>query len=416
MIVAVAVCLAIARSYPRVRLFVPPFLFVLLGAQPLLAMSVEYRSFMLVISANAVMLVCFYAMFTVDRRLERRDLPLVACLLLATICSFNTHYVASLVGGLLAAAFIALFWFTGRPQWSLTVLATSAFAGAILVVWFVLQHHVVASTAATYWAHTSTKNALSIEVRFLAMMAVANVVVAILALGRLGKDRHPDGMNADTRRFALTCVIVIVVACAGLLILNHARPFMQTRYLSALIPIAAGALAAVVADRPMRGSTVWMAFAATISSLLLNTLFGIPASMGWDISAAVVAGVVRQCPSTVVHARPYWQVNPTQTQQLGSESAIIDFGYAREAALHGFTVEPRDSVRLSRSCPTIVWLAHVPTLAAIDVLHRAGLPMNREQIARARTIPLSFQQLVIIPPDVSRSQPSPVDRVAKVVR
>jgi len=118
--------------------------------------------------------------------------------------------------------------------------------------------------------------------------------------------------------------------------------------------VALGLAAACERLRGLAGVALLLAVCALSLVSLWRNAGAIAGQNGWDAAARVIARQVARCPETAVHVDPRWN-RYLASLQPADNARVVAFAYRHVAARHGFSVEPPQSRRMPRDCPTLFW-------------------------------------------------------------
>ena len=259
------------------------------------------------------------------------------------------------------------------------------FAGMPVVAWWTIEHRLATQVAHTFWATTTPLQARWDIERFVQSTILANIYIAALgAVAVVIKLRDRDVLDPSLR-FGVICGASCMLALAVLFVMNLHTPFIQPRYFSALIPVAAGGFAAFAALAPSRPISIAVATivgAVTISVNAQSTT----KSSGWEQSALVAKAAGAGCADTVVHARAFYDVGTSAFHALPGESQVTRAGYERAATAVGLSIAPANGHRVSARCPTIIWIEHQPPvgITPAGLARQAGLSVDPAAAIAAR--------------------------------
>lgn len=383
LVAAFAAIAWLAWSDSRVRHFAVVLALLLLGTTHMFDAMIEHRGYMTQLAADAVLVTGLFAVTIRSDDYAAGDFRLLLLLGLALLVAFNLHYFSAFITGAIVAVFIASWWLQRKRRWAIRLMAVAILAGLPLVAAYLVERSVLESTATNFWVTTTTGAGVQNIMQLIGSARYLNVVVlGAVAWGLYGKEFRQDG-GAQTAAFALTAAAAILVTATALLLANAVRPFIVPRYLVAMAPFSAAILAAMSAEVILRYR--WVTALAIVASIMaMTSAFGKQAGvMQWTTTAGPVAEIARHCPSTVVHALPRWIIRDNP-QVLANEDAVVRFGYAHVAAQSGFAIE--DGNRVSRDCPTLLWMEQHNPIPAADAARWANLPVTPDQIAHARVI------------------------------
>lgn len=400
--IPIVLALAMINGTTRGRSFYFYAVCIALGSMLTLSMLIEFRSNLLSISMIFCLVIMFYA---ADSETEIRAVPKLHVMLLiqlALFTSFSIHYISSIATGMLVASFILYWALSGRQRWSLYLTLMAIIGGMPVVGWWVMEHQLTTQVSQTFWATTSPVEAKWDIERFVEGLLVANAFVSLIAGVAAINAIITRSVQSRSFMFGVTCSLALLLALLSFYILNIWVPFLQPRYLSALLPIGAGAIAAFASLPTMR---LWMAVVATMISTITVTAnaMTLKKRSGWNVSAAVAKAAAKNCASTAVHARSFYDMEDTLFKGLPGEAAVNRFGYERAARLAKLPIEPARGSRVPSLCPTILWVEHqVPAKAtAAQLALRARLNVTNAAASHAKIWRSSGAIVIAYPPGFS---------------
>lgn len=408
-ILAVAAMIWLARPDRRVRNFVIIVTLLVLGTVRAFDSMIEYRSYFTQLCASLVLAAALFRISVGDEDHQRGDTGVLLVLAAALLVSFNLHYIAAFIAGMVVAIFICALWLTGKRRWAVRILIVAIAAGVPLVIAYLVERGLLQYAAKTFWTTTTTRQAVREIKRVILSGFPLNgiaVAVALWAVVDLVRGRREALPVRGACLFAVTLALALAMTIAALLVVNSVRPFIIPRYLTPMAPFVAAVLAALSAELLLRhrwllGVSVLAACAAIFSAFRTQ----LPIRQ-WDATAQTVADAVRRCPSTLVHARPRWIIegdDPPQTV-IANEVDVVRFGYHLVAGQHGFTLEPEAGRRVSADCPTLLWIEQHFAAPPDKLAVWADLPLSEGQIARAQVIKGETGFVVVYPPAASVQQ------------
>lgn len=378
------------RQSPLCRSWGPIYLVALAGLGLAVQTMAELRSGFLVL-ASASLLVAALATVanpTTSPASKRGWFLLGAAMLVA----FNTHFIATVIGGCLAACFGA--WALAHRNYHkfgwlalCTVMASIPF-----LLTTALQLGTIEQNTRSFWIPAGFDAGRWVIQAFVQDLAMGNVALSLLAIVGVAKLAW-EAVSQRRLQADMQLVLVIgtgmLLAIAVVLSLHMLRPVVVGRYLVALGPGAALILAigATTALSMLNGLLRLAAMAAVLMVMclsLFHDVSDVQSKPSWAGTARRIAGVVAACPDTAVHPALRWNVY-TMNLPPAANRIVVPMAYRQMATRFGFTVEGADSRRTSTTCPDIFWVEHVSgqdvdESRIADELRREGYSLRRTQL------------------------------------
>jgi len=353
-------------------------------------------------------LACLLAVVTSGRDYERRDRWLALLLAASIFVSLNLHYLLSLQSALALVCFMAEEWLAGRRRWAVRIFAMTALGSLTLVIAAVVQLPLLSHMAETYWAQTTTLQAVSIIGFAFVLIWGANLaaLAALAVAARRGSQWQQELDQSGARRFAITSAVALAVCVAAMLLFNVVRPVIIRQYMAPIFPLGEVALAAMIVPAVQRHR--WLLALILLNALVLAGGYSWRRSrvQDWNDNAAWIGAQVRQCPGTRVLAVPFWTVGARpESSLLHNEVEVASFGYRQLGERYGFPLEVRGAaarpVTPAARCPTIVWVEHYypPGPGAVKLAQIAKLNVSAAAVQGA-TIRNSASGFAVLYPAV----------------
>ena len=353
--------------------FILLLIVMLLASREMIAAMADHRAYATQLSGNAVLATALAAIATARDDYARTDRGLLASTALTMLLCFNLHFIGALISGAVVGVVGIMLSVSGRRGWGLRLLGTALLAAVPSAIACVVQRRLLVDTATHFWATTSNGHARKLLSRAATTAAWCNPLATGAGLWTLFRGDRADTM----RRFAAILFVACVLTGLALYVANTVRPFLVTRYLTALQPFLLAILAALAAGTILSHRASWWGTIAVATGTLSYGATVTPAQRNWTDTAAHIARQVAACPETVVHARGHW-IAVDHPHLMTNEAAIVRFGYERLARAYGFAIEPLGSTRRSSRCPTLLWVEHLPgrSVDARSLVQAAGLPAS----------------------------------------
>ncbi|PKB19443.1 hypothetical protein B0I00_1677 [Novosphingobium kunmingense] len=338
------------------------FLLVIAANPATLEYGTELRSYLVSLIVSAVVILALTVGWLTGTLDRAQRIVLAAGLL----TGFNVHILTSVILGAATLPFIAAAWFTGRRQLALAILWPALIAGAIFVGICLIQIPLWWANTTVFWIPKDFSGVRwSIELCIEAAIT-ANPVALVAAIGGgalLCADAAIRRTISPELAAALLLGLGIVLASALLAALQLVRPMVIERYLAALIAPAAMTLALgfseLVRRVGRRGGVLILAatLAATGWALVRNTELAIERH-SWLWASSLAARVQRHCADTPIHIDPpYWNAYSLSLPPRDNHM-VMKRSYALVAGRLGLRLEPSQSRRIARDCPTLFWAEH----------------------------------------------------------
>lgn len=284
----------------------------------------------------------------------------------ALAVAFATHLAATILTGGVAIAFVAARLV--RRDWggAIRLALLCALASLPLLISLALQLGRIEANTRVFWIPaglTAARWAIQQQVEMNLTANLALTACGPIGLGLLTLSRH-DAVERARWNTAVILLAGLAFGTGVLLALHVWRPIVINRYLVAMGPPALLVLAIgaqVLLERlrfaPARSALVAAMAASAIWSISTTWRHALvePSFMG---TGRAIAGLVRQCPATVVHADMLWN-EPVMALPPPDNRAVMPMAYAMTARALRFPLEPAGSRRLSKTCPTVFWTEHV---------------------------------------------------------
>jgi hypothetical protein len=316
----------------------------------------------------------------------RRDLDVVAIVVLATFASIGIHYIGALFGGLLAAAVAVCAFARGLRRWAVLVLAATVLSSLFVLACIAVQ--------APSWIDLTDLAALGVLASLAATPLLLNPVPLIGLWPGRGQGRE-KGRDAAQTWFVAMIGIVLVVGVAIVLAVHAVQPVVVDRYLFA-VPVLVCALLAVPAARLARDRWLFglLALVAVVAAARPMIESGIRPL--WRENARAIGAIVAGCPTTRVYAGSGWALGPAaETRMARREDPVFERAYRSLAARWGFPVHfigQNGSAHATPGvCPVLLWYEHTPHEAendlpwAIEAARFSGLEGARLSVTRSAT-------------------------------
>lgn len=393
-------CLALWLLYRRnaaFRKMALPYLLGLASFPPAIYYASELRSNFLVLASSAVAVAALSSLARPNH--TAATWRGFAFLVVALAVGFSVHLTASVILGALGVAFgVALI--CARDWRGVRVLLI---AGIIAILPFALstgaQFSAMEANTRSFWIPAGFTAARWSVQKFVEEALFANWVLTIIGVGGLGwlawrdlRQRQVSAMGG----LALTLCGGMALAIVVLLALHMWRPLVIDRYLIGLAPpmamlLAVGVLAlidALKATTLPRGLAplMWCALVLGTFGAIYNNLNTTVSQPSWDGTARTIAGMVRRCPGTVVHADQSWNQSLIDAPPVENRT-VVPFAYRWAARRHGIVVEPQASRVMATDCPTLFWSEHVAAFkpddrAVADHLRARGFAVTNGHLHR----------------------------------
>jgi hypothetical protein len=355
----------------------------------------EFRSYFAQICCMAVIIIAAHAIFMREGDLRRSDRRRLLLLSVAIVWLLNLHYVAAALSGLVIGTLAVAFALTKRRRWAIATAAAGLVGVALLACSYLAQRQTLSATAASFWNSISPLGAIELILGMIALGVAANVTALVAAAIALRRPAEPT-----ERQFLVWIAAVLLAAAVGAFIFNALRPVLVGRYISILIPVAIAPAAALAAPVVIRRKSLQAVVLLNAAVLALASSYKVGKLGDWDSGARFIADQSARCPSTVVHAVPHWQLEPsTHPVVEPNERLMNQRAYERLARRYGFRLEPLGSSRMSADCPTLVWAGHyyrnLPSPAFVAT--RTGLSPDPQSLAHGRALIIDDNVLMIYP-------------------
>lgn len=405
-LVGLALVLIVRR---RRDLALPIMLAALLGlTNPIgFDFAVLLRAYFGQVCAWFLCLACLLAIGTGDRDYERGDRGLALVLAAAIFVSLNLHYLLSLQSGLSLGCFIVAEWLAGRRGWAVRIFAMTALSSVTLIGTAMIQLRLLSHMAATYWAQTTTVQALGITGFALMLIWGANLA-ALVALAVTGGRRAqwgPTLRDSGAARFAVVSAIAILVCLAAMLLFNVVRPVIIRQYMAPVFPLGEVALAVLIAPAVQRYRWLFALILANALLIAAGYSWRRAKVQDWNTNAAFIGAQVRACSGTHVLSIPFWTMRgQSESSLLHNEVEVAHFGFRQLGDRYGFKPEFRirnaEATLPAERCPTIVWSEHYypPGPSAAEVARIAGLMVSSASVQAAVVHNSSSGFAVVYPP------------------
>jgi len=349
----------------------------------------ELRNYFITYSASIALSLVWLVMVRSIARGEGWDARVVVGWFVCLIIFVNSHYFATLLGGVMTLSVVAVA--VTRRHWrdAALVVAWSLLAALPALGVAIAQAFNDGADLMT-WIGTGRAQAVFLMLDFAWLAAGTNFVALACAITSvLFLLERADAWREihDEILLALT-----VAAYFALLLLIHvALPIIEARYL-----IAAGGPIAVLVARlatkpqaPAWGAAAICAFAILVQA---RTLYVGEAGRegwsnwreGWGASASAVADTVASCPGTEVYINPAFNVSADNPMLIAARRQ----GQLYYAARFDFSTEEvsaGDALPPAGTCPKVIWLEHIQPprgdpgrmVSAKEVLAEMGIEVSR---------------------------------------
>lgn len=321
---------------------------------------------------------------------HRGSRPAMPCLLLAL--AFTTHLVTTVIVMAMVAVMLLRLVLEREWQPARRLAMATALALVPLAASMAVQLPTIIGNTRSFWIPTGLNGARWAIESELIDAVTCNPVLALAALaGLVLLLLRPDARSRATFIDLATLGAGLVLALAVLVAVHLHRPLVINRYLVAIDPIVALILA-LGAENLTRRLTDRAAVPID-AAMLIATALAIHANCrttvqqwSWTGTARTIAGLIHDCPTTVVHPDLYWNSEPLGMPPRDN-LAVVPFSYAYMARQSGFALAPVGSHTMSRACPTLFWSDHAaafhPSAATvIRELRQAGYPVTSGRMIR----------------------------------
>jgi hypothetical protein len=383
--------LALARRAPQWRVTLALFAIGAMACLDAVFYGAELRSNFLAYVAAVLATAGLVTMESPSSAVPSRAGGFWLWAILAT--AFNTHLVATILTGSIAIAFVGGHLLNRDWRRAGRLVAICALATLPLIVTLAIQIPLIMANTQVFWIPaglTAARWAMQWEIELTLKADVALTLAGLVGTGILAwRNRHALLANPGLR-LILLLALGECLGMAVLLGLHMWRPIIIARYLVAMAPPILMALAIganALCDRlGRRGQIALFILVALVAagSIHGNWKYTIVAPT-WNRSARAIAGIVGNCPGTVVHADLHWNA-PVMDLPPADNRQVVPMAYMRTARTFGFNLEPENSRRMSTSCPTVFWVEHhsdaVPAAAVMASLRDRGFAIGSGELRR----------------------------------
>lgn len=389
--VAVAGILMLGRVDSRLRAVSWYYLTALAGLFATLDRIDQLRSYFLSLALTALVLPLL-AMVIVRGRTHGGSLVVLGAVL---ALAESVHLVSSvIVAGLAGAAVLGTAWLHGRNTaarlvlvvvLSLVPLASSL---ALQLPTMLANTHAFwlpAGWSAARWAIENETLETLLSNRPLLLASLAGT--AILFVGAVRGDRQ----DRESLVLIATTLGGLVLALAVLVPAHLHKPLIINRYLIAIHPVLAFALAVSASALTRRlpalaGIVIDVVILIAALLALHDNLERTLARPSWNGTASAISALVRACPTTLIHVDTGPNA-PTLDLPPRDNREVLPFAYDLVAREHGFALAAPGSRTMARDCPTVFWTEHVagqhPTATTlITALRAQGYPITDARVRR----------------------------------
>jgi hypothetical protein len=388
---AVVMFVRMARLDPWFRRLVWYDALALAAVFPALDRIDQLRSYFLSFVLTALILPLLLR--ELHRPTVRRQKPVALGLLLMLGCS--VHLITTVIVASLVAAGFARLVLVRRWRDAATLALTSALALIPFAGIMAMQLPTMMANTRTFWIPPGINGARwAIEAELLGAVT-CNPVLSLVALAGLGlllvKTWRRDATSRDRLIDIATLGAGLGLALVVLVAAHVYRPLLITRYLVAVDPVIALALAICaesltrrlpVRQTMMIDAIMLIATALAIQANLAATL----RQWSWNGTAHTIATLVQSCPDTLVYPDLHWNAEPLSLPPRENRE-VVPFAYDTMAHRFGFALAPAGSHTLSKTCPTVFWSDHAAAFhpSATDVIRElrvAGYPVTSGRMVR----------------------------------
>lgn len=394
--------LKLRRRYSAHAGFVLLLGILILSHPHAMAYFAEHRAYFAILAGASLLAAVFGLIALREQDYARSDRILLLLASAGMLTVFSLHYIVAFEVGLISGVFIAAFWLSGLRRWAIA-LALAGFVAALPILGaFLAQHQVLSEVAGTGWIHASIFKVLFFV---LLMVATTLAVASVAAVGMLRNLRAKAGRSEGY--FARVSLIALSVSIATILIANSWQSMIVERYLIAYVPFILAPVAALSA-RAIADDRVLLWGVGVFAAVLIAYLGWSTAREGrWYRTARMIVAARDACPSTTVHAIPFWLVRDRPFSIGPNEPEVLRLGIGQVARRFGLVVQPGSSREISRDCPTILWVEHFygPMPDAQRVVGASGLPFTAEAVAAAANYAGETGFITVVPPQANRATP-----------
>lgn len=325
----------------------------------------ELRNYFITYSASIALSLLWLVMVRGVMHREAWDARVVIAWFVCLTIFVNSHYFATLLGGVMTVSLVAPALAKRRWRGAALVAASSLLAAAPAIGVAIAQTLNESEDLMT-WIGTGRAGAVFLMLDSLWLAAGTNfVAVACAITSSLFLLERYNVWREVHAEFILTLTVGTFFA---LLFLIHLYlPIVEARYLIA----ASGPVVLIVARLSTRPrAPAWGAAAICGFALLVQarTLYGGDAGRdgwanwrdGWGTSASAVAEAVSSCPGTHVYTNPAFNVGDADENPILVAASRYGQGYY--ASRFDFSIEeigPGDVLPPAGACPKVIWLEHV---------------------------------------------------------
>lgn len=310
------------------------------------------------------------------------------------LVAFNIHILTSVLATSLILPFVALA--LARRDWRRLRMLTlpAAMSGLIFCGTVAVQAGNWMSNTTAFWIPSGIDQVTGSYALIAQYATSANWLLTFAGMGGLAllaAEAIRRRMLSAELELALLIATGLVLVCLAGLAIHMWRPMVVPKYFVGMFPMIAMILALGFCAMsrqlsPMVGGALLVASVGLSLISIGRSASQASAQPGWDQAARVIAREVSACPDTTVHAEMNW--NRAQMRMPPPDSAqVVPWAYHYVAGQHGFTLEPENSRRMSKDCPTIFWGYAAgedpPDMALlVEYEQTQGFPINRLEFYR----------------------------------
>ena len=394
---------ALGRRSPQVAAFAL-VLIPLVASSPAFANNIaEYRAYFPSLAFSTALSILLYRISAAETDLRwRTDRRLAGFAAVTILIALNLHYISAFICGTMVAAVAIASWLRGKRGWFALLIASAAVAAVPLAASYLSQRAFVASLDSFWITTTPPQAAVAVARALLGSTGLNLVAIGFAGFGSLLIWRGGPAALPWSRTYPAAIAAGLLVAAAVLIGINFIRPVVIERHLIALIPFAAGVIAALAAPLLQGRRWAYLLLLANAAAVVAPLSLRAARSDNWHEGARIVAREVEACPRTLVHAAYELRPRPGHPP---NQLEIVRWAMPHLGRRFGFAVifhERLDGRPLPRSpapCPTIVWAEHngglVPPNGQLAAMIGLG---DAAAAANMRVLGTNSGTVAILPP------------------